>query len=459
MRRPWTLVGLWFLSLVVALNTGRQLVYTIFYLLTLLLILSYLWAWANIHWLQIERITRSRRSQVGRVAEERFEVHNPSRLPKLWLEIQDHSSLPSHHVSQVVSSLRSLERRQWNTRTTCRQRGRFTLGPLTLASGDPLGLFRIERHIPATSPFLVYPLTEDLPAFSPREGQLTGGEATRRRTHYITTNVSGVRDYEPGDSFNRIHWRSTARTGRLVVKEFELDPTADLWVVLDMNADVHVTRASFLNEGEDEFDNALIPAVLQKRRKDIVVELPPATEEYGVALAASVARHYLRRNRAVGMIAYSQRREIAMVDRGERQLNRILEMLSVMQADGNMPFPHVLLSEGRHLSRHTTVIAISPSLDTKWAQALRELGRRGIRSVAISIAGDSFMRNHPLARQRTPQPLLNELLYSGIPTYLVRQGDSLAEALGHQVGLQDGRSLAMSNHDSDGDRLDETIAV
>jgi uncharacterized protein (DUF58 family) len=44
-----------------------------------------------------------------------------------------------------------------------------------------------------------------------------------------------VRDYEPGDSFSRIHWRSTARRDRLVVKEFELDPLADIWIVPDMS--------------------------------------------------------------------------------------------------------------------------------------------------------------------------------------------------------------------------------
>jgi hypothetical protein len=57
-----------------------------------------------------------------------------------------------------------------------------------------------------------------------RSGLLSGGEALRRRTHYVTTNASGVRDYAPGDSFSRIHWRSTARRNRLIVKEFELDP-------------------------------------------------------------------------------------------------------------------------------------------------------------------------------------------------------------------------------------------
>jgi uncharacterized protein (DUF58 family) len=55
-------------------------------------------------------------------------------------------------------------------------------------------------------------------------GLLSGGEALRRRTHQITPNAAGVRDYAPGDPLNRIHWISTARRRRLMVKEFELDP-------------------------------------------------------------------------------------------------------------------------------------------------------------------------------------------------------------------------------------------
>jgi len=56
------------------------------------------------------------------------------------------------------------------------------------------------------------------PANLPGEGRF------RKRTHYVTPNASGVREYAPGDSFNRIHWRSTARTGEIMVKLFELDP-------------------------------------------------------------------------------------------------------------------------------------------------------------------------------------------------------------------------------------------
>ena len=166
----------------------------------------------------------------------------------------------------------------------CLQRGRYRLGPLTLMSSDPLGLFPRERQLSATSIMLVYPATLDLPGFMPPMGMLPGGDAMRRRTHYITTNVSTVRDYVPGDSFNRIHWRSTARTGRMMVKEFELDPTADIWIVLDLDKSAHAESPWSLPEQE------VGPAVL--RHSSVGLTLQPSTMEYAATIAASLARHF-----------------------------------------------------------------------------------------------------------------------------------------------------------------------
>ena len=415
MRRSWGVIVLGVVAWIFALNTGRQVVYTVAYLITAVVLLSFLWAWFSINWVWIGRYTRARRSQVGHFAEEQFEIQNRSRVPKLWLEVRDLSDLPGHAASRVVNSLGGQRRQRWVVRTFCQQRGRYTLGPLVLASGDLLGLFRLERQLPATSSIVVYPATLDLPGFAPPVGELSGGDAMRRRTHYVTTNVSGVRDYQPGDSFNRMHWPSTARTGRLIVKEFELDPTADVWVFLDMHEDVQVAAPW---SPEAPFQG---PAVLQ--RESTRLALIPSTEEYGVTVAASLARHFLMHNRAVGFIAHARQREVIQADRGERQLTRILETLAVIRAGGHLPFAEALAMESQHLSRNATVVAISPSASLEWVLALLELNRRGVRSVAIVLAADTF---GPASSWR--QTLLGLHTY-GILTYVVRRGDAIDAAL------------------------------
>lgn len=422
MRRSWWIVLLWLSSLIFAFflaERNRSLAFSLAYLLTGIVVISFVWSWANVNWVRIGRYTRARRSQVGRIAEEQFEVTNLGRLPKLWLEVRDHSTLPGHYASRVLNSLGPGRRRRWLVRTLCVRRGRYRLGPLTVSSSDPLGLFPRQRLLPATSTLVVYPATVPLPGFRPPVGHLPGGDAMRRRTHYVTTNVSGVRDYLPGDSFNRIHWRSTARTGRLIVKEFELDPTADVWIILDLDKAVHA--ASPWTPPEQD----LGPAVLRRPRPKL--SLPPSTLEYSVTVAASLARHFLLQDRPVGLIAHGVRRELLQPDRGERQLTKILETLAVVNADGEIPFAQILAVEGEHLSRHTTVLAITPSPETTWVAALRDIRRRGVYGLAILLAAETF------GSAPSHRPALAEALLSGIPVHVVANGQDIAAALSQQV--------------------------
>ncbi len=408
------------LAWAVALNSGRDLAFNLAYLLTGILALSYGWAWSSIRFLSLRRITRARRSQVGLFFEESFEVRNLGRLPKLWLEVQDHSTLPFHQVSRVVSNLGGKSRHRWQVRTLCQQRGVFRLGPLTLRSGDPLGLFLVEKHLPPINHLVVYPMTVPLRTFQPPIADLAGGEALRRRTHYLTTNVAGIREYAPGDSFNRIHWLSTARTGRLMTKEFELDPTADVWIFLDLNQYVAVE----LPWQPTRPEQGLFALLDRPNGKRPSVELPPSTTEYAVAVAASVARYFLLKGRAVGLISHGHRRQLLQTDRGERQLTKILELLARVQADGYVPFAQLLVTDGVRLNRNDTILAVSPDPRPDWARSLREMRRRGVQSIAVSIDGASF--GSPLQ----PTGLLHELELAGIPTYKVSRGQRIQDALG-----------------------------
>ncbi|MCI0395133.1 MAG: DUF58 domain-containing protein, partial [Chloroflexi bacterium] len=250
-QRRTGVIILGLLSLLGGLTTGRDLFFNITYLLGLLLIVSFVWAWSNINWVYISRTTRTRRTQAGRPLEERFSVRNTSILPKLWLEVRDFSTLPVHYASKVVDNLGPRAAFTWRVSTICRQRGRYQLGPILLSSSDPFGLFPMQRELTPTTNVVVYPLTFDIHQFALPVGVLPGGDALRRRTHYVTTNASGVRDYAPGDSFSRIHWRSTARRDRLIVKEFELDPLADIWIVPDMAVFTHVVSTRESQPAED----------------------------------------------------------------------------------------------------------------------------------------------------------------------------------------------------------------
>ncbi len=414
--RHWPLLLVWVLLTVFALQTGRDIFFRLSYLILAILVFSFLWALYTVMTFHLKRELVTPRTEVGRVAEERFLVQNTGALTKIWIEVLDHSELPQHHVSRVLNSLHAHARWSWSVRTLCRRRGRFHLGPITIAAGDPFGIFRFFKRLPDTTVVItVRPATVDLVRFALPMGQLPGGDALRRRTHHTTTNVVGTREYAPGDSFNRIHWRSTARMERLIVKEFELDPAADVWIFLDMERRAHVGQW-----WEETWDSRDLSQLWFNQQ---ALRLPPNTEEYGVTIAASVARYFLRRQRTVGFVSYGHQREIIQPDRGERQLNRLLEVLAVLRGEGSTAFNHVLGIESGGLGRNVTLVAISPSTDVEWVKSAREAKRRGLRTIGVVVDAQSF--GGPVSGEFAA----SELIASGIPTYLVHEGDDLGQAL------------------------------
>ncbi|NJD58020.1 MAG: DUF58 domain-containing protein, partial [Anaerolineae bacterium] len=280
------------LSVTAGLATGGKLYYRLSAFWAVLFFGSWLWSIMAVRALSFNRSSRTMRAQVGQIFEERFEIQNLNRFPRLWLEVRDQSPLPGSDGSRVITILRGKQARSYVARVRLVRRGVFPLGPTVIASGDIFGLFPVERAIAEKDALLVYPMMVDVRGFPNPPGLLPGGEALRRRTHQVTPNAAGVREYFTGDPLNRIHWLSTARRGRLVVKEFELDPLADVWIFLDAAAKIQASLPQSepgVNLRDFWSHGSKIP-------------LPASTEEYGVSTAASLVRDYLRRGRAVGFV-------------------------------------------------------------------------------------------------------------------------------------------------------------
>lgn len=398
-------------TLLVGLFTGRAFFFNLAYMFAGLMIVSLIWSWLSVRWISISRKTRARRAQVGRNLEEVFAVKNRALLPKLWLEIRDHSDLPNHRASQVVPALGVRSTYRWQVQTLCLVRGEFRLGPMTLISGDPFGLFISQRRLAASSRVIVYPATVQLPRFELPIGMLSGGEAERRRTHYVTTNAAGVRDYVPGDSFNRIHWRSTARRDRLIVKEFEIDPLVDIWLFADFSRDSLVEASNLQRVG------GIGPVIPSESG------IPPSTEEYIVVVTASLAKYFIEIERAVGFAAYTPNREVHQPERGNRQLTRILESLSVARSFSEYSLHQMLSLETPYFTRGTTLIVVTSSLDRAWVHEAQVQTRRGIRTMCILVEPQSF------GGSKSSDEIRGLLHLARMPTLLVERGDDLSSVL------------------------------
>jgi uncharacterized protein (DUF58 family) len=408
------------LSLLAGAITGSTLYYRLAYLWAFLVISSWLMSVMSLRGIKVQRMGRTLRSQVGLVFEERYEVDNNGRFPRLWIEVRDESSVPGSHGSHVITMIGGHEGHSYLARTRLTVRGVFPLGPTVLASGDLFGMFPITRPFTSQNSLLVYPMMVDVYSFPNPPGLLPGGESLRRRTPQITSNAAGVREYEPGDPLNRIHWISTARRDRIIVKEFELDPLADVWLFVDAERSVNVAG----DQEEIVFD----PQEIWRKRFEF--HLPPATVEYGVTIAASLARYYIGHRRAVGLVSAGASLRIVPADRGGRQLGKILESLALIRAEGQVSLQGLVEAQARHLPRGSTVVIITPSAFDEVYQTADLLLRRGLRPVVVLINGSSF------GGHLSDDKLVDSLRVLGIPYCTVEKDADLSTVLSTATSFQ-----------------------
>ncbi|MSQ29044.1 MAG: DUF58 domain-containing protein [Dehalococcoidia bacterium] len=391
----------------VGFATGFWLLFRIAYVIAVAIPLLYLWTRAMAKSLEVEVERTSQRVTQGQPIEGYITVRSRSILPKVWLEVDDPASIPGHTARRVFT-MGTHGAMSWTYRTRTRIRGVYTLGPVTVSASDPFGFFTFRRTFGDQSTVLVYPNAPDLSNFAISPANLPGEGRFRRRTHNVTPNVAGLREYAPGDSFNRIHWPATARKGEPMVKQFELDPASDIWVVLDLEAQHHV------GEGED------------------------GTEESAVQIAAAVIRHFVNANRSVGLITFGDDLRVDEPDRGQSHFTRTLESLALARAVGDVPLSNLLLEESRRFGRHTTVVVVTPSTDEQWAYMLMSLGARGVKVAAVLIQADTF-GNAP-----NPLPVYGTLAAAGIYAYTVKAHDDLRRVLSSGADPVLGRAMPES---------------
>ncbi len=405
--------------------TGQSYYYRLSYLWGIIILVSWLVSRLSLMGLTVKRVPRALRSQVGQIFEERFEIINHRFLPHLWVEVKDDSTLPGIKTSHVLSLIQGHEMRSFLARTRLLERGIFSLGETELIGGDFFGLFSEKRKFPVKHHLLVYPMMVQINKFPSPAGWLAGGEALKRRTHQITPNAVGVRDYVPGDPLNRIHWLSTARRNRFIVKEYELDPMAEVWIFLDADRNVQCEI-----KGE--------PPKLDMRemwRPSVSIPLPASTEEYAVCIAASLSRYFLKNGRVVGFVSAGKNLWVIPSDRGARQMGKILETLALFKSDGNLPIQAVIDAQVQNIPRGSTVLIISPSSETIIAPIIISLTQRGLHPIVVSLDSKSF------GKALDDKSNGNLMIPVNIPVFRVKNGDDLSAILSQNDGKEKYRGL------------------
>ena len=382
MRAGRILLALLFAIGVIGVMTTGAAVYSRFIYLSLLMSIGgWIWTRWTVSGLRLLRNSRVLRANVGDIFEEHFEVVNGSRVLAPWIEIINQSAIPFASGSRLLTMLMGRQKRTYLARTWLTRRGAFSLGPTRISAGDPFGLFRASKDFAASQKLIVLPLLFEIQSFLFPPGLLPGGQVIRRKSSEITPHAAGVREYVHGDAMKRIHWPTSIRRDQLMVKEFEQDPQAEVWLYLDSQQTVNF-------EKPHQFDDMPIESLLFGRRPKF--HLPPSTLEYSISITASLAHYFIAQRRAVGFASAGQTFTVHHAERSERQEGKILETLAFVEANGELSIAALVAAQASQLPQGSSDILITPTVRSELLQAVDDLQRRYLRPMVILLDAGTF---------------------------------------------------------------------
>ncbi len=339
----------------------------------------------------------------GEEIEVRVTLKNRERASRFMVEAVD--AIPAaapHEREPLVFAARVPGRaqRDFAYRLACYKRGHYSVGPLRLRSAYPLGLAWSERQGDHTLPtLLVYPSMFDVASFpllATGTSVSSGMESMERAGG--SDDFFGTREYRQGDSLRHIHWPSTARHDRLIVKEFEVRASTEMTLILDLHRESNV--------GEER----------------------ESTLEYGVRIAASLARYALERGHTVQLTGYGRESAIVPSGRGVHHLPQVLDTLARVAADGPFPYHETITRAATFMRDGSTAVLFlsgNEKLDD-FLYPLELLRAKRIRPVAISFDRASFIGKSDFGNT-VHDPVADELLAQGARVYPVSKGDDLSE--------------------------------
>ena len=382
--------------LLLAFATGEGVLYRVSYFLTLVIVGSYVFLRLRLRGLDMQMQNKSYVAQVGDMLKVHVYLRNNSRLQTGWLEIMLMSNMPGS-VSGIATAVSDGGQERLEMHTFCHARGVYTIGPLLARTSDPLGLFRVEIIQGNPMKVVVQPPIVALPCFHLPVVERSGEESVQYRSQTRTPHVATVREYIRGDSLNQIHWLSTAKIGQLMSKEFDSGGGGDVWVVLDLEGKIHHSQGT------------------------------ERTDEYAVAITASLAYLALGEERSVGLITYGDHEYLLPLGGGTGQMSRVLETLTLSKTEGNDPLAKVLVKNAGQFGRSASLLIVTSSTAPEWISILRELRNRSLNIVVVLVDPAGF------GGEQSLDEVVMELVSVGIPAYVVRKGDPLPYALSRPI--------------------------
>jgi len=354
------------INLYIALSTSILFFYFFFLLLVSIALMSVAWAAINFLSATIE----IKRHTIEKVFEDdeidiALTIKNKGFLPVFNLAISDYLPCAPEGEKNKMMLKNLLKPKQQHTillRCLCPQRGKYLIGPLSLYFFDPLGLFFLKKTVAEFSELYVYPRTFAIKKFPPlKKGASPWFGIEIGRSSGDDDEFHGIREYQSGDPIKRIHWFSTARKNKIIVKQFQRQVfyRATLMFNLDKRS----------NYGEG--------------KKTVV--------EYIIKVAASIAKHLLENNVSLEIIAHTG--EIAHINfnKGPQHLEDIMRFLATAQAESRVGLGDIFEEFVKFLPDDSSLIAIMLDSDWELLPQLVSLKKKNISIIPLIVNTGTFL--------------------------------------------------------------------
>lgn len=401
------LIGITLVAYAAAINRGQALPWLIAALLLATLITGFTWPRWLVKRLSVTR-TGPERAEEGETILFHVLVRNHGWLPRFMVEAVDHlpfvgaaqgTSTTGEEVLGVVAYIGGNATRTFDVPLLCEKRGFYQLGPVGLASSFPLGLVEArQRKNGGVQTLTIYPDVFPIVSLP-----LSGTPSEIHRGGFLlpegagAAEFSGLREYRRGDNPRHVHWPSTARMNKLMVKEFEPLASACLYIAMDLTVDANVGRGKH------------------------------SSFEYSVRIAASIGRYACANGMPVRMHGEGARSLTIGLGTGEAHFRDMLDALAVIDSDGATPYSKVLQSVAMNCRHGQTVVVFLSEPEARVSatvQAIALLRSRGAHVLAIAFERESFLSGTTLPSLMLPSPWAG-LLDLGVTYLTLRKGDDL----------------------------------
>lgn len=367
--------------------------------------LSILIALTSLSRLEVERKLSAAEVAHGGAVEAWLIVHNRKPLPAPGLVWRDQvePGLDVEGPNSCAASLAGGQRHKLVYRLHSTRRGLFRVGPTVVEATGPFGLarrFLVDRRARFIT---VLPRTVEIGRGWPL-GHRPIHEVPRRRSLFEDpSRFQGLRDYRPGDSLRRIHWRATARSGRLQVKLFEPAVLEGVLLAIEMGRSAYPAGTESAEELAVTTAASIAELVIDGGQTvGLLSNGADAAESYPEDWTGGTFR---RLEEAIAASATNRkitgfRPLVAEPGRGRHQLARLRIMLARLVTAPGPDLAELLASELPSLPRSLVLMIVTPRVDPALAATIGALERSGIEVGVLRIGGEEA--GEALLLDRTP---------------------------------------------------------